>query len=221
MQQCARGEWNITFHPTPSRNRQKYVHLSPELKRFLKGAKVGIQIFSKNQSRSTTPILNQIGHELAALLGPEFSIQFSISHDAKNVDMAASNNRINSRFVGNTAYMSHTMHVWRTVVYWWRDEASPAAKGRYWGQHDYLPAWSDRPRLANGSAPCFRFLWAERFPQENIRCPVSGTTSDQWLSILDTKHISNSNLVNSNLKNYDNGTCTDQTVSLYGVQFSN
>jgi len=58
------------------------------------------------------PFLNHIGRELAALLGPEFSIQFSILHDAIKIsDKAASDNRINNRFVGNTACMSHTMHV--------------------------------------------------------------------------------------------------------------
>lgn len=186
--------WNFTFHQNPSRYRQKYVHLISELKRFLKAARVRIEIFPRNYSRSTTLISNPIGQGLAALLGPKFSIQFSVLHDAKSFDMEASHNVINSRFVVNTVYMSHTTHVWRTVVYWWRDEAPPAAKGRYWGQHDYLPAWSDRPRLDNGSAPCFRFLWTERFPQEKIRCPVSGT-SDQRLSILDTIHILNNSVL--------------------------
>ena len=200
-QHCAtvrkrRAEHHVSSYSVE--NPTKIRSFEPWIKVILKRSQSRNQnIFQKIRVRSTTPILNQIGQELASLLGPVFSIQFSISHDDKNFDMVASNNRINNRFVGNTAYMSHPMHVWRTVVYWWRDEASPAAKGPYWGQHDYLPAWSNRPRLANGSAPSFQFLWTERFPQENLRCPVSGT-SDQWLSVLDTIHISNSDLVNYN-----------------------
>jgi hypothetical protein len=74
--------------------------------------------------------LNKIGQGLEALLAPQFSIQFSISHAAKNFNKAASNNRTNSRFVGNTAYMSHTITCDVQLFIGDVTEASPAAKGR-------------------------------------------------------------------------------------------